>query len=138
MNAVHNSTFAIAQVMAQMDRQNQSLSKNVGTMIATSDSALEKVLEQGKPGNWASDHRAEASRFTGWQYVAINAIAKACQMCEVNAYGFPSRERFGKSYNIQDDKGEPFDVESPLMKFLKRPNPKQSGASFRYEEALQN
>jgi hypothetical protein len=146
MNALI-TTDSIVRAMARMDTK-QPRAKSTA-MVATSTTAMERILQQGKPGGWASDHRAEADRYTGWNFVAVSAIAKAVQMAEVNAYTWQEEEprekpeidaennSVRKSYAADIDKGEPFSRKSPLMMMLRRPNPKQSGASFRYEQAMQ-
>lgn len=102
---------------------------------------LRGAMSQGSPGGWASDHRAETNRYTGWNYVAARAIALQCAQAQVNVYQEGVAPEPGKSrtkaYNEQSDKGEPLGEESRLVRLLKRPSPKQSGASFRYEVSLQ-
>ena len=145
MNALKHE-MQIAEAMKRMDRF-RSVSKGLNprkkpAMIATATEAMERILQQGKPGSWSSDHREESARYTGWNYVAINAIAKAAQMCEVAAYTWDEQvhgnriEARQKALNVAE-KGTPVDYHSAIMQMLRRPNPHQSGASFRYEEALQ-
>ena len=131
--------------MELMDtKPSQSLSKGGRPFMVSSGDALETALSPGKPGNWASDHRAESNRFVGWHYVAIRSKCEAAQMCEVDAYTWdvssmgsrPDSRKKGK-YATEADKGQPFDRDHSLMRLLRQPNPAQSGGSFRYEQALQ-
>lgn len=136
------SSSEIAKVMAEMDRFNKPVTvteeryeKRVAS-VGGSYGGLTALLQQGAPGNWASDHKSEAEKFSGWHYVAITSIGKAVRSCEVEAYQEKVRE-YAKGYNEQDEDTTPLPKWHPLMKLLKRPNPNQSGASFREEMAIQ-
>jgi len=116
-------------------------------------------LRQGQPGGWASDHREETNHFTGWNYIAITAIAKQAAQAEVTVFqdaqtgnnssadaGEKRRRhrkslirRFGmsKAIDLLADDQKPLPPTHPLCRLLKRPNRYQSGASFRYEIVLQ-
>tara|TARA_R100000664_G_scaffold34221_1_gene55238 strand:+ start:4215 stop:6122 length:1908 start_codon:yes stop_codon:yes gene_type:complete len=104
----------------------------------STDYQLEQTLQQSG-GGFSSDHRKEAEMYTGWNYVAIHAIATQCGQAACYAYSeADSMQSVQKSmYNDRDDQGRPLSKGSPLLKFLKRPNPEQSGSSFRFEMALQ-
>jgi phage portal protein BeeE len=134
----------IAKAMAEMDRFNQQpratvieerYEKRVAS-VGGSYGGLAELMSQGRPGNWASDHKAEAEKYSGWHYVAISAIGKAIRSCDVEAYQEPVRE-YSKAYNAEDDDSAPLPKWHPLMKILKRPSASQSGASFREEVAIQ-
>jgi phage portal protein BeeE len=134
----------IAKAMAEMDRFNQQpratvieerYEKRVAS-VGGSYGGLAELMSQGRPGNWASDHKAEAEKYSGWHYVAISAIGKAIRSCDVEAYQEPVRE-YSKAYNAEDDDSVPLPKWHPLMKILKRPSASQSGASFREEVAIQ-
>jgi hypothetical protein len=101
--------------------------------------SLEIALSQGvATGGWSSDHREEVRHFTGWNYIAIDAIGTQWQQAKVNAYVPELQESKMKGhYGEAADKGQPLDPEHPLLKVCKRPNPNQSGAVFRYEQAMQ-
>ena len=136
------SSSEIARVMAEMDRFNKSVTvteeryeKRVAS-VGGSYGGLTALLQQGAPGNWASDHKSEAEKFSGWHYVAITSIGKAVRSSAVEAYQEKVRE-YAKGYNEQDEDTTPLPKWHPLMKLLKRPNPSQSGASFREEMAIQ-
>lgn len=138
------SSQEIARVMAEMDRFNQPskvtlteerYEKRVAS-VGGSYGGLTALLQQGAPGNWASDHKSEAEKFAGWHYVAISSIGKAVRSANCEAYQEKIRE-YAKAYNEQDDDSEPLPKWHPLVKLLKRPNPSQSGASFREEVAIQ-
>ena len=138
------SSQEIARVMAEMDRFNQTAKMTVTeeryekrvASVGGSYGGLTALLQQGAPGNWASDHKSEAEKFAGWHYVAISSIGKAVRSANCEAYQEKVRE-YAKAYNEQDDDSEPLQKWHPLMKLLKRPNPSQSGASFREEVAIQ-
>lgn len=89
---------------------------------ATFGQALRAGLGGSTPGAWASDHRTEAQKFTGWNYTAIHALGKQCAGCEL--------EVFDKFEN-------PLKEDHRLVRLLRRPNPDQSGRSMRYQIAQQ-
>lgn len=138
------SSQEIARVMAEMDRFNQPSKVTVTeeryekrvSSVGGSYGGLTALLQQGAPGNWASDHKSEAEKFAGWHYVAISSIGKAIRSANCEAYQEKVRE-YAKAYNEQDDDTTPLPKWHPLVKLLKRPNPSQSGASFREEVAIQ-
>ena len=110
--------------------------------------ALRFALSQGQPGSWASDHREEAAHFTGWNYVAINAVAKQAAQADVAVYQDQRspqaksirkslRQQGSKAYGHESLTGSALPADSPLMKLLGRPNPSQSGAALRYEQVMQ-
>lgn len=126
---------------------------------------LSAALRQGQPGGWASDHREETNHFTGWNYIAISAIAKQAAQAEVTVFQdaeqtgldgevtaadprvIEKRQRrrkalirqFGlrKAVEILGDEQQLLPQSHRLCRLLKRPNPQQSGASFRYEMVIQ-
>lgn len=121
--------------------------------VLSAPATLRDALGGQLPGAWASDHRAESDRYTGWHYIAVRTICLQGMQAEVNAYAPPTsanRKRFGQlpwaakahrrlksAYNVQDDEGEPLPAESPLVKLLKQPNPYQSGGMFTYRRLQQ-
>ncbi len=136
--------------------------KSLGRRIAKSLSgqprafaaALRSALSHGRPGAWASDHRAETLNVTGWNYVGIKAIGIQVMQAEVSAYvdsdadsakmrrktirkSFGSYRRFKAMYGDESDTSKELDANHALVKLLKRPNPHQNGASFRYEQIQQ-
>lgn len=127
----------IIKAMAANDRNVARATVPASFKVST-DYQLEQTLQQSGSG-YSSDHRKEAEMYTGWNYVAIHAIATQCGQAACYAYSEAnSMESVSKSmYNDRDDQGEPLPKGSPLLKFLKRPNPQQSGSSFRFEMALQ-
>ena len=113
---------------------------------------LRAALSQGSPGAWASDHLAETEKFTGWHYVAAHTIGKQLAQAEqvvyqdgANATVMKSRrkslrwqlgcKRKSTAHGEQESATLPEDHR--LSKLYKRPNPDQSGASLRYEAAIQ-
>ena len=113
---------------------------------------LRSALSQGVPGAWASDHLAETEKFTGWHYVAAHTIGKQLAQAEqvvyqdgANATVMKSRrkslrwqlgcKRKSTAHGEQESATLPEDHR--LSKLYKRPNPDQSGASLRYEAAIQ-
>lgn len=112
-------------------------------------------LASGLPGGWASDHRAEAERFVGWQYIAVHALGMQAAQAEVEAfvdganrgpaksrrkslrsvYGSISRYRTSaakSTYGADDRETTPLDPEHRLSRLLSKPNPYETGATFRY------
>lgn len=109
---------------------------------------LRAALSQGQPGSWASDHREEAAHFTGWNYVAINAVAKQASQADLAVYEDGHRPqaksirkslwRQGvKAYGNESTIGNVLPADAPLMQLFSRPNPTQSGAALRYEQVMQ-
>ena len=110
--------------------------------------AIRGALAHGQPGAWASNHRLEAEKFTGWNYVAIHALAM--QAAQASVYVFDDsppqstrwrstrkkRSGVARSYGA-DDATRPLPETHPLVQLLTRPSATQSGAMFRYEQVLQ-
>ena len=114
---------------------------------------LRQALGSGQPGQWASNHRTEAEQFTGWTYVAVRSICLQAMQASVSVYedesspkqkqmrrsyrNDPGLQRLKSLYASEEGEAEPLPNTHPLCKMLKRPNPTQSGAQFRYEQVLQ-
>ncbi len=115
---------------------------------------LRGALSPGLPGCWASDHREEIQHVTGWNYVAVKAKAVQAMQASVFVYrdvktsqaktrrtdpaGSTSRNGRAKTlYGEESNTAHELPLSHPLVKLLKRPNARQSGASFRYEQVLQ-
>lgn len=112
---------------------------------------LEAVLSTLQLGDTSSDHRAELQGFQGWNYVAITAVARLATRSLVYVYsdaGKPSqierkslRARFGSDWRkkalVREHQGEVVEQSHPLVRLLHRPNPHQSGGSFRWEQIQQ-
>ena len=106
-------------------------------------------------GAWATDHREEAKHFTGFNYIAIHAIA--CQIASAtvtvfqddqNGYARQSKRkamraahgslsRYKSTYGQEDKETDPLPITHPLVALLKKPNPYESGHQFRYKQAQQ-
>ena len=112
------------------------------------------MLGGGLAGSWATDHREEVNHFTGFNYVAIHAIAN--QVAEATVMCFVDREpekaisrrkairqihttlaRYKSLYGQTDDATEDLAQGHPLVNLMKRPNPYETGSTFRYKQALQ-
>lgn len=114
---------------------------------------LRQALGSGQPGQWASDHRTESEQYTGWTYVAVRSICLQAMQASVSVFqdendprqkqlrrsmrDDPGRRRLKSLYASEEGEAEPLPNTHPLCKMLKRPNPTQSGAQFRYEQVLQ-
>lgn len=111
---------------------------------------LRTALQQGQPGYWASDHREESQHYTGWNYIAITAIARQAAQAEADVYsdGKDRRDRSARRKSLRKRLGvrwkqiapgldTPLDPDHRLSRLVHRPNPHQSGASFRYESVIQ-
>lgn len=111
---------------------------------------LEMMLSSGQIGDIASDHRAELQGFNGWNYVAITAVAKQATRSLIYVYddSDPEKRELRKSLRLEyghqwrkalvrEHQGQVVDAVHPLVKLLKRPNPSQSGGSFRWEQIQQ-
>lgn len=111
------------------------------------------ALSTNQAGWWASDHRAESEKFTGWDYIALHAKCIAAAQATTSVYDDNAlgptakakranlRKIFGSLAKSQAAENEPAAKSLPedhrLVKLLKRPSPQQSGALFRYEQVLQ-
>lgn len=115
---------------------------------------LRGALRHGQAGGWASDHIAESEHFTGWNYVAIRALCLQAAQATCNVYDdtedaltrdrrktyrahhremtWGNRRMKSQSYS-EEEGGKPLPLSHPLVKLLRKPNPTQSGASYRYE-----
>lgn len=116
---------------------------------------LRSVLGGGSPGGWASDHREETAHNTGFNYIAIHAIAAQVAGATVSVFSdgdqqsrcrsrrktlaasLGSFSRWKSLYGADDRETDPLPTSHPLVRLLKRPNPHESGASFRYRQAQQ-
>lgn len=113
------------------------------------------ALGGAAPGGWASDHREETAHYTGFNYVAIHAIAAqvagatvtvfadGCEQAKRQAHRKSlagrcgSFSRWKSTYGADDRETDSLSSTHPLVRLLKRPNPYESGASFRYRQAQQ-
>ncbi len=116
------------------------------------------MLAGALPGGWISDHREEVKHFTGFNYVAIHAIATQVMGAEVSAFSDGSspkgqsvgrnrrkslRAKFGtlakyKSiYGQEEKETTTLDHKHPLVQLLQNPNPWETGAVFNYKRAQQ-
>ena len=116
---------------------------------------LRGALGSGAPGGWASDHREETAHNTGFNYIAIHAIASQVAGATVTVFADgsdPSRRqsqrkslalragsftRWKSIYGAEDRETDPLPMTHPLVRLFKLPNPYESGASFRYRQAQQ-
>jgi hypothetical protein len=111
---------------------------------------LEAILSTLQLGDVSSDHRAELEGFRGWNYVAISAVAKQATRSLIYVYDDvdPSQKAFRKSMRlthgsqwrkavVREHQGQILDSLHPLVRLLHRPNPYQSGGSFRWEQLQQ-
>lgn len=111
---------------------------------------LEAILSTMQLGDISSDHRAELEGFRGWNYVAISAVAKQATRSLIYVYddSDPSQREFRKSMRlthgaqwrkavVREHQGKVLDSHHPLVRILSRPNPYQSGGSFRWEQVQQ-
>ncbi len=115
---------------------------------------LRYAIQHGHPGAWASDHREETQQVTGWNYVAIRAKciqgmqarirvyednrspeAKAIRKRIRNGYGQlgDRREQQKSLYGREEETSLELPATHRLVRLLKQPNRRQSGAHFRYE-----
>lgn len=125
--------------------------KSLGTLGI----GLRAALSGGAPGGWASDHREETAHNTCFNYVAIHAIASQVAGATVTVFADGDQQsqrqsrrkslavrvgsfaRWKSTYGADDRETDPLPTTHPLVRLLKRPNPYESGASFRYRQAQQ-
>ena len=113
------------------------------------------ALGGGPPGGWASDHREETAHYTGFNYVAIHAIAAQVAEATVTVFADGCEQvqrqarrkslavscgtfgRWKSTYGADDRETDSLSSTHPLVRLLKRPNPYETGATFRYRQAQQ-
>ncbi len=128
-----------------------SATKSIGSLGV----GLRAALGGGSPGGWASDHREETAHNTGFNYIAIHAIASQVAGATVTVFADVDQQSMRQSrrkslavrvgsftkwksiYGADDRETDPLPMTHPLVRLLKRPNPYESGASFRYRQAQQ-
>ena len=93
--------------------------------------SLSQMQYTGRGGN----HTDEANKFRGWNYMAIMAIAKAAAKAQVRI--FDSRKKVEGDARSGDQAGSLADDEFRWWHLLKQPNPWQTGAQLRMEQAQQ-
>jgi hypothetical protein len=112
---------------------------------------MRAALSIGQPGAWASDHRMESEKFTGWNYVAIHTLAKMAMSATVAVYDDQRsgvakavrkswQSQFGgvwKAVKANEPEAKSLPDDHPLVARLLRASPTQSGATFRYEQIVQ-
>ena len=128
-----------------------STTKSLGSLGV----GLRAALGGGSPGGWASDHREETAHNTGFNYIAIHAIASQVAGATVTVFADADQQAIRQSrrkslgvragsfarwksiYGADDRETDPLPTTHPLVRLFKRPNPYESGASFRYRQAQQ-
>ena len=128
-----------------------SATKSIGSLGV----GLRAALGGSSPGGWASDHREETFHNTGFNYIAIHAIASQVAGATVTVFADADQQAIRQSrrkslavrvgsftrwksiYGADDRETDPLPTTHPLVRLLKRPNPYESGASFRYRQAQQ-
>lgn len=126
-----------------------------GTKKSSLGIGIRAALSGGAPGGWASDHREETAHNTGFNYIAIHAIASQVAGSSVTVFADGDRQferhsrrkclaahagsfaRWKSIYGADDRETDPLPPDHPLVRLLKRPNPHESGADFRYRQAQQ-
>ena len=116
---------------------------------------LRTALNGGVPGGWASDHHEETAHNSGFNYIAIHAIASQVASASVTVFADGDQQsrkqsqrkslaaragsfrRWKSIYGLDDRETDPLPISHPLVRLLKRPSPYESGASFRYRQAQQ-
>ncbi len=110
-----------------------------------------QLLSRNQMGDIASDHSAELNGWSGWNQIAITAAAKQAARSIVCVYDDSARPeikearkaaRLEHGWNwkkafTRESHGEMLPPDHKLVKLLQRPNPDQSGGSFRWEQILQ-
>ena len=128
-----------------------SATKSIGSLGV----GLRAALGGGSPGGWASDHREETFHNTGFNYIAIHAIASQVAGATVTVFADADQQatrhskrkslasrvgsftKWKSIYGADDRETDPLPTTHPLVRLLKRPNAYESGASFRYRQAQQ-
>lgn len=92
---------------------------------------LERQLATLGPAGWASDHAEEANQCSGWTYVAVDARATRVAGATL--------EVFRQAPGVANEEGQaPVRPDHPLVRLLRRPNPKYGlrGLLYRIEMQL--
>jgi hypothetical protein len=116
---------------------------------------LRSALSGNAPGGWASDHREETAHNTGFNYIAIHAIASQVAGATVTVFADGDQQaqrqsrrkslaartgsfsHWKSTYGADDRETDPLPASHPLVRLLRRPNAYESGANFRYRQAQQ-
>ncbi len=116
---------------------------------------LRTALSGRAAGGWASDHCEETVHNTGFNYVAIHAIAAQVAGATVTVFSDGDQQtlrqarrkslairvgsfsRWKSTYGSDDRETDPLPTSHPLVRLLRHPNPHESGANFRYRQAQQ-
>lgn len=120
-------------------------------LFSSTYAQLSAVLSQLQMGDWATDHKAEVEGWQGWSYVAIHSVMKQVSRSQVRVYDDtdkPEAKEIRKNLRAEhgwnwrksltrEHQGALVDRRHPLIKLLERPNPAQTGASFRAEQVQQ-
>lgn len=131
-------------------RRGAALFRGIGDSFLV---GLRYAIQHGHPGAWASDHREETRQVTGWNYVAIRAKCIQGMQARVRVYrdnrspeAKALRKRMHKGfgqvgtwpqqkaiYGREEETSRELSTTHRLVRLLKQPNRRQSGAHFRYE-----
>lgn len=131
--------------------KSESVTKSANSQIAV---GVKQMLGGALAGSWATDHREEVNHFTGMNYVAIKAIANQVAGSEVTAFSNDKQQtgvsrrkalrakhgtlsRYKSIYGQDEQATTPLDPAHPLMEILQKPNPYESGSTFREKQAIQ-
>jgi 2'-5' RNA ligase len=107
--------------------------------------AVAQALRADRLGDWSSDHAQEAKAYSGWNYLAIAAIARqaARAHCYVYAKGDAAASSRRKALKrahrsmwksfATDGSGDMVPEDHWLYRLMLRPNASQTGEQFRWE-----
>lgn len=130
-------------------------SKSKSTKKSGLMGAVRAVIGGAYAGGWASDHREESKQFTGFNYLAVHAIANQVASATTTAFTDGDQQekrisqrkalrklhgslaKYKSTYGQDDRETDPLPITHPVMKLMKRPNPYQTGANFRYRQVQQ-
>lgn len=123
--------------------------KSVEARMKEAQAALAELLSLGV-GQWSSDHLQEARTFTGWNYVAITAVARQCAKSHTYIWDGSSRagketrrslrSLYGRTWArsfAQDAAAAALPDNHVLHTIVNKPSPKQSLALFKWEYVQQ-
>ncbi len=131
------NTIEIVKAMQSMDRGTKRQPIRVTEIDTDQEESLKFALSTNRPGEWASDHREESRNYTGYNYVAIEAIASQVSQAIAEAYVTKGNRDSRRKSVKADEEDEKVGDSHPVMRILGEPNPHQSGSLFRYEQAMQ-
>jgi len=125
-------------VYGSADRPNTLTEKQADHSKQVNETLRMSMMGQG-PGWWASDHAEEAQHFTSWNYCAIHSKAKQAAQASIRVFKRTPKKpddttrTKSSAHDQQEYDRTPLPPANDLVRLLEKPNPRWSGALWRYQ-----